>query len=89
VIQFIDIIEESRNLEVQEWNFRDILKQHLSKLLECQRIYWKQRGTLKWVTSGDAGIKFFHANVTVRHRQNFITSLKIVMVLCYLDMKKR
>jgi hypothetical protein len=76
VIQFIGIIEESMDLEVHEWNFMDILKQHLSKLLEWQRIYWKQRGTLKWVTSGDAETKFFHANATVRHRQNFITSLE-------------
>jgi hypothetical protein len=76
VIQFIDTIEESRDLEVQEWNFRKILKHHLKSLLEWQRLYWKQRGTLKWFTCGDARTKFFHANTTIRHRQNFITSLE-------------
>jgi hypothetical protein len=76
VIQFIDLLEENKDLEIQEWNFRDILKQHLSKLLQWQITYWKQRGTLKWVTSGDARTKFFHANATVRHGQNFISSLE-------------
>jgi hypothetical protein len=28
------------------------------------------------VTSGDAGTKFFHANATIRHRQNTILSLQ-------------
>jgi hypothetical protein len=32
--------------------------------------------SFKWVSSGDAGTKFFHANVTFRHRQNFVTSLE-------------
>jgi hypothetical protein len=45
-------------------------------MLEWQRLYWKQRGTIKWVTSGDARKKFFHANATIRHRQNLITSLE-------------
>jgi hypothetical protein len=39
VIQFIDLIEEHRDLEIQEWNFRDLLRQHLSSLLEWQKTY--------------------------------------------------
>jgi hypothetical protein len=76
VIQFIDRIEEHNDLEIQEWNFRDLLRQHLSNLLEWQKTYWKQRGTVKWVTCGDADTKFFHVNATIRHRQNFITSIE-------------
>jgi hypothetical protein len=76
LIQFLDIIEEHRDLEIQEWNFRAILQQHLNTLLDWQRIYWKQRGSIKWVTSGDACTKFFHANATIRHRQNLITTLQ-------------
>jgi hypothetical protein len=34
VIQFIDLMEEHRDLEIQEWNFRDILQTHLTKLLD-------------------------------------------------------
>jgi len=44
--------------------------------LRQQKIYWKQRGTLRWVTEGDASTKFFHANATIKHRINFIASLE-------------
>jgi hypothetical protein len=37
VIRLIDLLEESRDLEVKEWNFKGILKQHLNKLLQWQR----------------------------------------------------
>jgi hypothetical protein len=40
VIQLTDMIEECRDLEVQEWNFRDILQQHLNTLLDWQKKYW-------------------------------------------------
>jgi hypothetical protein len=45
-------------------------------LLEQQRVYWRQRGAIKWATLGDAGTKFFHSNATLRHRINYISSLK-------------
>jgi hypothetical protein len=41
VIQLIDMIEECRDLEVREWNFRDILQQHINTLLDWQKIYWQ------------------------------------------------
>jgi hypothetical protein len=47
----------------------------LAILLRQQQIYWKQRGVVKWVRFGDEGTKFFHANATIKHRKNFITSL--------------
>jgi hypothetical protein len=76
VIQFIDNIEETRDLEIQEWNFRALLQSHLATHLDWQKLYWKQRGTIKWVTSGDASNEFFHANATIRHRQNLIAILE-------------
>jgi hypothetical protein len=76
VIQLLHLIEESRDLEVHEWNFEDILQDHLSNLLDWQKIYWKQRGRIKWVTKGDAGTKIFHANATIRHMHNLITTIK-------------
>jgi hypothetical protein len=76
VIQFINMIEESRYLVIHEWNFRNVLRHHLSILLEWRKIYWKQRDTIKWVTQGDACNKFFHANATIRHWQNMITTLQ-------------
>jgi hypothetical protein len=39
VIQLLDLIEESRDLEVHEWNFEGILQDHLSNLLDWQKIY--------------------------------------------------
>jgi hypothetical protein len=76
IIQLIDLIEENRDLEVHEWNFREILQNHLCTLLEWQKAYWKQRGSVRWVTRGDAGTNIFHANATIRHRQNTISSLQ-------------
>lgn len=42
---------------------------------EQQKTYWKQRGTIKWATLGDAGTSFFHANATLRHGRNHISQL--------------
>lgn len=52
------------------------MSEKLLSLLKQQQIYWKQRGTIKWVKSGDAGTKFFHANATIKHRRNLIASLE-------------
>lgn len=53
VISFLDAVEEWRDLELHELNFRDILNQELIDLLNQQMIYWKQRGNIKWVQLGD------------------------------------
>lgn len=74
-IQWLDIIDKYRDLSLGEWNFRDILREKLLSWLEQQRTYWKQRGNVKWVTLGDAGTKFFHANATIRHRKNWVSKL--------------
>ena len=59
-----------------EWNFKEILCDKLVNLLHQQRIYWKQRGAIKWVKSGDENTSFFHANASIKHRKNLITSLQ-------------
>lgn len=76
IIQFLDIIEEYRDLSLREWNFRIILKDKLSYLLDLERDYWKQRGNMKWVKLGDATTKFFHAHATMRMRANMIRQLE-------------
>lgn len=76
ILSFLEILEECRDLSVAEWNFKDILIDKLVSLLKQQRLYWKQRGTVRWVKSGDAGIKSFHANATIKHRKNLITTLQ-------------
>jgi hypothetical protein len=71
----LDVLEEFRDLSVIEWNFRHLLQEKLANLLRQQQIYWKQRGSVKWVKFGDEGTKFFHANATIKHKRNLITSL--------------
>jgi hypothetical protein len=75
-LRFMDILEEFRDLSLQEWNFRQILKENLEKLLEQQMIYWMQRGRIKWVTLGDENTKFFHTTATIQHNKNSIIMLK-------------
>jgi hypothetical protein len=76
VLSLLLYMEEFRDLSILEWNFKRLLEQKLTSLLHQQHIYWKQRGSIKWVTLGDASTKFFHANATIRYRRNLITSLE-------------
>jgi hypothetical protein len=89
VLQFLDILEEFRDLSLEEWNFRALVHKKLKKLLENQRIYWMQRGGIKWVTLGDENTKFFYANATIRHNKNSIMSLKGEMVRRSSAMKRK
>ena len=72
----MEIIEEYRDLTVMEWNVKETLNEKLSHLLEQQRVYWKQRGKVRWVKDGDAVTKLFHANATIKHRNNLIAQLQ-------------
>lgn len=75
IMHFLEVITEFRDLSLPEWSFHKILETHPLDLLEKQRIYWKQRGNVKWVQLGDAGTHFFHANATLRHRSKLISQL--------------
>lgn len=76
IILFLEVIADHRDLSLAEWNFHKILEKHLLDLLEKQRIYWKQRGNVKWVQLGDAGTHFFHANATLRSKGKLISQLE-------------
>jgi hypothetical protein len=69
-------MEEFRDLNLEEWNFRKLVQEHLENLLEKQRIYWKQRGQIKWAALGEENTKFFHANASIKNNKNSIMSLK-------------
>lgn len=43
VIDFLDLVEETRILSVFEWNLREIVKVQILKLLEFRKIYWRKR----------------------------------------------
>lgn len=70
-LTFFIHLEEFRDLSVPEWNFRKMLEQKLTALLSQQHTYWKQRGSIKWVTLGDASTNFFHVNSSIKFRRNF------------------
>jgi hypothetical protein len=69
---------------IEEWNFREILNQKLTTLLHQQMLYWRQRQTIRWVKLGDENSRFFHANATIKHRRNLITTLEdpLVSLVC-------
>jgi Na+-transporting NADH:ubiquinone oxidoreductase subunit NqrC len=58
------------SLQLVEWNFKLLLESKLVSLLQQQKAYWKQRGTIKWATLGDAPTKLFHAQATTRYNRN-------------------
>ena len=76
VILMYDHIEEWRQLSVEEHNSRFILIKHLESLLHMQKIYWKQRATIRNIKFGEANTKFFQAKATIKHRSNHISMLK-------------
>ena len=47
----------------------------MADLLNIQKIYWKQRAAIRWVTEGDICSRFFHAHATIKHRKNSISAL--------------
>jgi hypothetical protein len=61
---------------LEEWNFRKLIQGHLGNLLEHQRVYWQQRGRIKWATLEDENMNFFHATTTINHNRNSIMMLK-------------
>lgn len=75
VLDFLNFLEEFRDLSLVEWNFKSLVEAKLVSLLQQQKTYWKQRGKLKWVTLGDASTKFFHANASIKYRKNLVTQL--------------
>ena len=75
ILFLLEIIEELTDLTMLEWNFKEALIGNLNHLLEQQRIYWKQRSKIRWVKDGDARTKLFHANATIKHRNNLIAQL--------------
>jgi hypothetical protein len=75
VLSLLDGLEDQRNLSRMELNFRNLVKQHLSSLLESKRVYWKQRNTLRLVKLADENTEFFHSFATISHKRNFIVSL--------------
>jgi hypothetical protein len=75
VLALLDGLEDQRPLSQVEHNFRNIVKNHLQKLLDAKRIYWKKRSTVRWVKFGDENTKLFHAMAIHSLRRNSISTL--------------
>ena len=75
VIHMWDFFEEYRPLTDIEHNGRQILKEHLAKTLEYQRIYWKQRAIIRWVKFENEISHFFKTKATIKFWNNFIINL--------------
>ncbi|XP_073367694.1 uncharacterized protein [Aegilops tauschii subsp. strangulata] len=76
MILFYDVIEEYRDLTVEESNGRRIHIEHLRLINEQQRIDWKQRATSRNIKMGEANTKYFQAKATIKHRFNHIAMLE-------------
>ena len=73
----LDSLENIRLLTTPERNFRSILKNHLLRLLDYQKQYWRKRCTIRWAKFGDEDPKFFKAMASERYRRNNIPSLQL------------
>ncbi|XP_073351896.1 uncharacterized protein [Aegilops tauschii subsp. strangulata] len=69
-------IEDIRPLCIVEANGRYILKAHLEKILKQQRLYWKQRSTIRDFKVREANTEYFQAKATIKHRHNCIAMLR-------------
>jgi hypothetical protein len=76
VILLLDQLEDERDLSRPEFNFRNIVKAHLKKLLQLQSDYWKSRCTVRWFKLGGENTKFFHSKATERYRFNRIAEIQ-------------
>lgn len=73
----LDGLEEQRPLSRLESILKQLVKNHISKLLEEKRNYWKQRNNVRWVKLGDENTSFLPSYASISHKKNNIASLNI------------
>ena len=76
-IQRLDILVESNPLSMDDWHYKQSLRQEHFNILLGQEIYWKQHSRIQWLKEGDLNTSFFHKIVNNRRRKNTISSLHI------------
>ncbi|KAG8100647.1 hypothetical protein GUJ93_ZPchr0013g35164 [Zizania palustris] len=77
ILLFLDSCEDQRSLSLAEYNFRLIIKDSITSLLQFIHAYWKQRYTVRWTQLGDENTKYFHAAASDRLRHNTIASITL------------
>jgi hypothetical protein len=78
-------LEELRDLSWPEFNFQNIGKVHLKKLLNIQSTYWKNRCTIHLVKFGGENTKYFHAKATERYMHNNIAEIQNEEEITFVD----
>lgn len=76
MILYYDTVKEFRDLTTEEANGREIIKTHLQRTLDQQRIYWKQRATIRKIKFGKANTKYFQVKATIKNMNTIIAMLK-------------
>ncbi|KAK3193518.1 hypothetical protein Dsin_024828 [Dipteronia sinensis] len=51
------------------------LEKEVEGLLECDKVYWKQRSIADWLKAGNRNSKFFHSKASDRKKKNSISCL--------------
>ncbi|GFZ20781.1 hypothetical protein Acr_28g0014860 [Actinidia rufa] len=76
-IHNLEMIEESRALDVVEAESKKNLKSELRESSRLAEILWRQKSRVNWIKLGDKNTRFFQASATARYRENFIGSVEV------------
>lgn len=75
VINFLDLVEEHRNLSSLELRLRSLVKISLSHHTNVLATNWRQRGKIRDCVLGDDNTKYYQMCATIRLRKNQIRVL--------------
>lgn len=71
-LEFIQALDPSP----QAWEAELSIQSELAKALEREECIWKQKSRIRWLTTSDLNIKFFHLSTVIRRRRNNIESIR-------------
>lgn len=60
-IKTLDALADSRAFSEAKWANRYALENQVLSILREEEEYWRHRGSVKWITKGDANTGYFHA----------------------------
>ena len=75
-ILFFDQVEERRQLEGNEFRFRNKVRERVFMLAGLIEARWHHRSRCRWLQAGDKNTRYFHAVPSSRCRRNNISNLR-------------